>query len=127
MWTFATLTRQRDAFKERMRDVFLQGVAALELAEAVTERTMLQIAMAQADVEPVFHYNDTIHMLLSYGACATANLSVARVTNVVPDLLERLDAELSGDDMVCKFPVFDLLRWNIPDISEARTQRFTNT
>ena len=121
----ATLARQRDAFKERMNALFLQGFAALEPAENATDRTMLQIAMAQVDDEPVFHYNDKKHVLWCSGAAAKVKTSVARMANVVSDLLERLDAELGDDDMVCKFQVFDLLDWKRPDLSEARKQRLS--
>lgn len=83
----------------------------------------MQIAMARVDDAPVCYYIEKIHMLWSSGAYATVNTSVARMAGVVSDLLERLDTELSDDDMVCTFQVFDLLGWQLPDIHEARTQR----
>ena len=49
--------------------------------------------------------------------------SYARMASVVTDLLERLDAELSNDDVVCTLQVFDLQEWSNADMTEARRQR----
>ena len=63
-------------------------------------RGSLQIAMAQVGDMPVFHYQDKTHTLWSSGAAAKVKNSYARMASVVTDLLERLDAELSNDDVV---------------------------
>ena len=49
--------------------------------------------------------------------------SYARMASVVTDLLERLDAELSNDDVVCTLQVFDLQEWSNADMTEFRRQR----
>ena len=45
------------------------------------------------------------------------------MASVVTDLLERLDAELSNDDVVCTLQVFDLQEWSNADMTEFRRQR----
>ena len=117
----ATIVRKRETFKQRMIALFLQGFAAMEPPnEDAQDRTMLQIVMAQVADMPVFHYNDKRHMLWSSGAAAQVKSSCARMATVVSDLLQRLDAELSDNDMVCKFQVFDLLDWSDSGLSQAR-------
>ena len=114
----------RDAFKERMDALFLQGYAAMEPPEdASVDSTYLQIAMAQVGDMPVFHYQDKTHTLWSSGAAAKVKNSYARMASVVTDLLERLDAELSNDDVVCTLQVFDLQEWSNADMTEFRRQR----
>jgi hypothetical protein len=108
----ATIASVRDAFKERMSALFLQGFAALEPPEDTSkERTMLQIAMAQVADMPVFHYNEKRHVLWSAGAAAQVKTTVARMASVVQALNERLDAELNDADMVCKLQAFHLEEW----------------
>ena len=117
----ATLARKRDAFKHRMTVMFLQGCIALDSPpDDVQERTMLQIVMTQVADMPVFYYNEKRHMLWSSRSAADLKTSMAGMAIVVSDLLQRLDAELSDADMVCKLQVFDLLDWSKPSLSEPR-------
>ena len=119
----ATLARMRDEFKERTTALFLQGYAAMEPPEdASVERTYLQIAMAQVWDMPVFHYQDKSHTLWSSGAAAQVKTSYARMASVVTDLLDRLDAEFSNEDVVCTLQVFDLQEWSNAGMTDARRQ-----
>ena len=87
------------------------------------DRTYLQIAMAQVNDMPVFHYQDKTHTLWSSGAAAQVKHSVARMAQVVTDLLARLNAELSNDDVVCTLQVFDLQQWSNADMTVVRRNR----
>ena len=111
----------RDSFVQRMQALFLQGFAALEPPEDdCADRTMLQICMEQVADMPLFHYNDKRHCLWSRGAPAEVKALMVRMAAVVQPMVERVKAELSDADVICKFCAFDLVEWNKPDLSDGR-------
>ena len=69
---------------------------------------------------PVFHYHDERHCLWSRGAPAEVKALMVRMAAVVQPMVERVKAELSDAEVICKFCAFDLAEWNKPDHSDGR-------
>ena len=117
----ARIAGMRDYWSNRMQALFLNGYAALEPApDAGTDRTYLQICMAQVVDMPVFHYNDKRHCLWSHGAAAQVKESMAHMAAVVQQMLDRVKVDLADTQIVCAFQVFDLAEWRRPNLSDAR-------
>ncbi len=119
----AVILRKRDEFIARMRVLFLEGFAAMEVPEEPAARanmTMLQACMAQVLDKPVFHYNNKRHVLWSQGASANVAGIMGRMHKIVLTMIERLQAELHDEDVCTAFHVFDIRQW---EKQEGRTMR----
>jgi len=119
----ATIIPERDAFVRRMRALFLEGFAALEADPNAEDQTYLQIVLAQVEHAPAFHYNDKRHLLWKTDCRKLVKDIVSRIATIVEALIERVEAELCSDDMVCKFNVFNLNEWLLPSMSEAKVHQ----
>lgn len=106
-----------EQFQERMCQLFIKGYVLGDSrsadAASCEGRSMTQVVFEQIEIpEPIF-YGSKVHYLCTAAQAQEVRAIMVEMGNIVQDMLDRLQVDLAGDEVVQLLAIFNLTGWGV--------------